>query len=318
MKTMKDLMEKYIYIKGDLCSKATIKLYRNSLGYLVAHFGADRSIDTLGYFEMIEWRKWLATCTRFDGHPYIKERDKKLSAHTIRRIMSDAGIFFNWLILIDKIAKSPLQGVKKPKAQDIPQKAISPEGYKRLLSASAEPVVSKHSLVSIYAARNPAIISFLASTGCRVGGLCSATLSELDLDGGRIGVVEKGYGGGKHRFAFLSEESVNYIHEWLKVRPDCTHDYLFCSIEGKPENRPITDRAVRQMISRTAKRAGIKEPYNPHSLRHRAAREWLKNGADLATVSQLLGHASIEVTAKHYARFEVNELHDAHKKFLWA
>ncbi len=69
------------------------------------------------------------------------------------------------------------------------------------------------------------------------------------------------------------------------------------------------------MLRRLAKRAGVEERVNPHAFRHGFAREYLKNGGDLASVSNLLGHSQITLTAANYAVFLVKEHWDKHKQF---
>ncbi len=69
------------------------------------------------------------------------------------------------------------------------------------------------------------------------------------------------------------------------------------------------------MLERTAQRAQLRGRFNPHAFRHAFARDMLDNGADLATVSQLLGHRSIETTARFYARWSDEELHRKHQRF---
>ena len=71
------------------------------------------------------------------------------------------------------------------------------------------------------------------------------------------------------------------------------------------------------MLKRLAKRAGVNGRFNPHAFRHGWARGALKNGADLGTVSQILGHSSIQVTAEFYARWADEELAQRHQKFSW-
>ena len=68
------------------------------------------------------------------------------------------------------------------------------------------------------------------------------------------------------------------------------------------------------MLKRRAKQAGVKGHVNPHSFRHAFARDYILSGGDLATLSQLMGHSSILVTKKYYARFNVKELQEKHAR----
>jgi integrase/recombinase XerD len=62
------------------------------------------------------------------------------------------------------------------------------------------------------------------------------------------------------------------------------------------------------MLKRRAKEAGIEGPVNPHGFRHFFAREFLLSGGDLATLADLMGHSSVEVTRNSYAIFTEREL----------
>jgi hypothetical protein len=68
------------------------------------------------------------------------------------------------------------------------------------------------------------------------------------------------------------------------------------------------------MLKRRAKRAGVQGRVNPHAFRHAFAREHIKNGGDLATLSQLMGHASVEITKANYAIFTMQELQEKHRR----
>lgn len=71
-----------------------------------------------------------------------------------------------------------------------------------------------------------------------------------------------------------------------------------------------------QMLRRLTKRAEVEGRVNPHVFRHGFAREYLKNGGDLASASNLLGHSQVTVTAANYAAFLVEEHQDKHKQFI--
>ncbi|MCJ7824630.1 MAG: site-specific integrase, partial [Anaerolineales bacterium] len=87
---------------------------------------------------------------------------------------------------------------------------------------------------------------------------------------------------------------------------------LFTSLE---DGRPMNPNSVLQMLRRLGRRAGVEGRVNPHAFRHGFAREYLRNGGDLASVSDLLGHSQITVTKANYAVFLVEEHRDKHEAF---
>ncbi len=134
------------------------------------------------------------------------------------------------------------------------------------------------------------------------------------LENRRALVYEKGRGGRKKaQYVYFSEYTKGAIEEYLRVRPESGSDRLFVSKRGGD----MTPRAVYQVLKRLAGKAGVRGRFNPHAFRHGWAREALRNGADLGTVSDILGHSSIEVTKKFYARWADDELRERHDRFTW-
>jgi len=77
----------------------------------------------------------------------------------------------------------------------------------------------------------------------------------------------------------------------------------------------MNPNSVIQMLRRLKRRAGIQGRVNPHAFRHAFAREYIMNGGDLASVSQLMGHTQIAVTKMFYAVFRAEELREKHREF---
>ncbi len=303
--SLRQAFDAYIQAQSRLLSPQTIRVYKQSLRYLLQRIGEDTTLEEITKSDMLQWRDSLFA--------------KKLSVHTIRRIHGDAATFFNWMVAIGLIARSPMAGVKKPVAPDTGPKAISLADFQRLLAEAGKYRGNKWRHAAAYKARNTAIVLFLASTGCRVGGLCSARLGTLQIfDGGaQVDVTEKGRGGGKVRTVYLSETAALALLDWLDHRPETGHDIIFVTLEGKNKGLPVKPVSIRKLFDRLGERAGIEGRVNPHAFRHACAREWLRAGADLQTVSQLLGHSDIRTTSKFYARWSNTELRDSHGRVDW-
>jgi integrase/recombinase XerD len=154
-----------------------------------------------------------------------------------------------------------------------------------------------------------ALCWFLYSTACRVGGLVGLTLADLDLDRGRARVCEKG---NKTRSVFLMPEAVEALRAWLPGRAVTAGDpqhalkgqgHVFLGQRG-----PLTTSGVYQILKRLAARAGVPAGWNPHNWRHRRLRDLQAAGMPLGLVSQIAGHASVEVTAGIYGWLSPDEL----------
>jgi len=165
--------------------------------------------------------------------------------------------------------------------------------------------------------RDKAILEFLFSTGLRLSELCNLK-RYLDFGRGEITVRGKGE---KLRVVFVSEGSAKTIKAYLDKRPDA-EEWLFVSLSKVPKGSKktakvigkITPRAVQRLVDKYARQAGIGERVSPHKLRHLFATDLLRNGADLRSVQEMLGHSSI-TTTQIYTHITNKELKDIHKNF---
>ena len=156
--------------------------------------------------------------------------------------------------------------------------------------------------------RDMAIMELLFSTGLRVAELCSLD-SDLDLSRDEFSIRGKG---DKVRVVFLSSAAKEAIRVYLKAREDM-EEALFVDGRAKLLHR-ITPRDVQRHLKSYAARAGITKKVSPHTLRHVFATDLLSNGADIRSVQQLLGHASINTT-QIYTHITDSHLREIHKKF---
>jgi integrase/recombinase XerD len=143
--------------------------------------------------------------------------------------------------------------------------------------------------------RHRAIAMVMYGAGLRISEALALEVSDID---GPRGVIQVRHGkGNKAREAKLSQSLYQWLREfWRWERPPLP--YLFAS---KKTQKPPAARTVRYAIADAAKRAGIKKHVTPHVLRHSFATHLLEEGTDVRIVSVLLGHASIQSTAR-YAR----------------
>ncbi len=158
--------------------------------------------------------------------------------------------------------------------------------------------------------RDTAILEMLFSTGLRVSELCAL---DTDLDLARDSFSVRGKGE-KVRVVFLSDAAKSAVVAYLKARKDMA-DALFVNIPtGTQIPSRLTPRSIERIIKRAATKAGITKKVTPHVLRHSFATDLLSNGADIRSVQQLLGHASINTT-QIYTHVTDTHLHEIHKKY---
>ena len=145
--------------------------------------------------------------------------------------------------------------------------------------------------------RDRAIVETAYAAGLRISELASAVLPDLDLRRGELRVIGKGR---KERVGLLGGPAQDalacYLEDGRPVLRDSAREgdsgALFLNASGAP----LSVRGMRDRIDRLARRAGLPEGVSPHTLRHSFASHMLDGGADLRTVQELLGHASLATT----------------------
>lgn len=178
----------------------------------------------------------------------------------------------------------------------------------------AQPLKSKNP--DIIKLRDRAILETLFSTGLRVSELVALKRSQVHGSSDEVSVRGKGR---KVRVVFLSPSARQWMQRYAEHRKDNTpflfirHDRAAKSFVAE-EGAPLTARSVERMISRYAQLAGISKPVTPHTMRHSYATDLLMNGADVRSVQELLGHASI-TTTQVYTHVTNQHLHDVHRAF---
>lgn len=281
-------------------SPRTIDWYRDKLKPLYRDLG-EREVSEISIDDLRALRTRLLQRTeRFADHPTIPTRPGGLSPATVNDHIRATRRFFNWLVEEGILDHSPAARLGYVREDDREPKAIAPDDIVKILKAAQES-----------STRDYALVRFLASTGCRLGGLVTLTLDRLDIENRRAIVIEKFRGGNRARVVYFDEETARALRAWLEDRGEAQDDHVFLSLEG----RPLTGSGVYQLLQRLAERGGVKGRFNPHSFRHAFARRLLKQGASLNLVGQLMGHRDVNTTSRYYARWADGELKQFYDRF---
>lgn len=207
---------------------------------------------------------------------------------------------------IEAISPEKIELAKLPERQiDL----ITPAELNRLLRAPCEAYAKESDEnKKLNYLRDSAILELLFSTGLRVSELCALN-SDIDLSRDELSVRGKGE---KVRVVFISSAAKEAVRDYLKARKDM-EEALF--VDGRADAlHRITPRDVQRHLKTYVARAGITNVVTPHTLRHAFATDLLSNGADIRSVQQLLGHASINTT-QIYTHITDTHLKEIHKKF---
>jgi site-specific recombinase XerD len=166
--------------------------------------------------------------------------------------------------------------------------------------------------------RDRAILETLFSTGLRVSELTSLNRDQVDLKRQEFMVRGKGR---KPRIVFLSDRCVEWLERYLAIRQDNWQPIFINTGRCRSgetlnlhEKKRLTEVSIQNIIRKTTRQAGIIKKVTPHTLRHSFATNLLFQGADLRSVQDLLGHASI-TTTQIYTHLTNKKLREVHKKF---
>lgn len=205
--------------------------------------------------------------------------------------------FCAWLIENGYLAADPTTGISRPRKADALPVAFTDEQLAAILAAVSSPDPDAR---APWPVRDRALVITLAGTGVRASELCGLTIG--DVTTGQDPSLRVHGKGGKTRVVPLSPTVVESVEAYLQDRLERfpgqpaprAEDPLFVTYSGTP----LTRGALKQYVYRWLLRAGVPRPDGEavHAFRHTFATGLIHNGADLASVRQLLGHASIAST----------------------
>jgi integrase/recombinase XerD len=150
--------------------------------------------------------------------------------------------------------------------------------------------------------RDAAIIALMYSCGLRREEVVSLSLASYDSESGQLVVHGKR---NKERTAYLVNGAADAMADWLKIR-GYVDDPLFCAINkgGRLDpGKAMSPQAVYNLLAKRAGLSGVKD-FSPHDIRRTFVSDLLDAGADIATVSKMAGHASVNTTARYDRRPE--------------
>ena len=207
------------------------------------------------------------------------KENRKIANTTLESMRLTFVALFGWLENEDYIVKSPMRKIPPIKKDTQPEKAFTQDEIEKL-KFGAE---SK---------RDKAIITFLASTCCRISELCEASLSDVNFDRREVLVHGKG---NKDRIVYLDEIATYYLREYLNSRTDSC-EALFVTTKGQPKR--VKKNSVERLFARLGEKTGI-ENVHPHRFRSSQITNLLRKGMPIQLVQNLAGHSQINTTERY-------------------
>ena len=276
-------------------SPATVAAYRREVERFLRSTGTEdpRSVQTAAV------RRYLASLAQ-----------EGLGPRSVNRAMSAIRSFYRFLRRYDADTPDPTAGLRGLRADSrLPVFLFEDETAALLdsaasLGSAAVPPVTADGLTAV---RDAALLEFLYATGCRVAEAAALRLDDVQLEARTALVTGKG---GKQRLVYLTESAARSLRTYLRDR-----------FAAHPESRSVpavflnrrggalSDRGMRLAVSRYRHQVG--KPVSPHTFRHSFATHLLNGGADIRTVQELLGHASLSTT-QVYTHTSVDRLRDVY------
>ncbi len=229
---------------------------------------------------------------------------KDISPVSIARYLSTLKSFHKFLLREKITSTDPSDLIETPKLeQKIPVYLTLSEVSKVLKSSN---------LKKIQGIRDRAILELMYAAGLRVSELVMIKFSDINLEVGFIKCKGKG---SKERIVPIGKAAIHFVNKYIiKARDKLLNKrvsiYLFIAQGGHRLSR----QSVWKMIKKVVRLAGIKKKVSPHTLRHSFATHLLEGGADLRSVQEMLGHASI-TTTQIYTHVNETRLRNIHKEF---
>ena len=219
---------------------------------------------------------------REDVRKYLKYLDDcKLKNSTIARRISAIRSFYNYLLSNGVVENNIFNNVRNPKLE---KKLPNYLSYEELAI-----ILDNIDMSTEIGVRNRLIIEMFYATGCRVSELINIKMSDINTTNKSIKIMGKG---SKERIVYYGEYAEYYLNKYLNTGFNKGSKYLF--LNDKREKFSIQE--VEQVIHKLIEHLAIKTHVTPHTLRHTFATHLLNNGADIKSVQELLGHASLNTT----------------------
>ncbi|MCX4362809.1 MAG: tyrosine-type recombinase/integrase [Clostridia bacterium] len=216
---------------------------------------------------------------------------KKLKDSSVRRKIITLKTFYNYMLETDLIDTSPFKKLRFKFKQErkLPKTLPISDVTKILKCFDIDPAAFTSFTQKQYT-RDAALIDLLISTGIRIGEAVAITLNDISVAEHTLLIHGKGR---KQRLVYISSPITwERLKALIKQRSDADNTYLFVNRYGKP----ISIHGIEDIYKKYAKKAQINAKSTPHYLRHTFATNLLANGADLRSVQEILGHASVSTT----------------------
>ena len=229
----------------------------------------------------------------------VHVHDRGLTGTTMSRKLSSLSSFFKFLCREGHLQNNVAKSIPAPKKENYLPSFLSVDDIFRLLE-----LPETNTLIG---ARDRAILEVFYSTGMRISELVTLQLDFINRENQKVRVLGKGK---KERWLPLGGKAIAALDAYLsrreilirKMKPEPLPSAVFLNTRGNG----LTTRGVRKIVGKYLDQL-VSGRHSPHSIRHSFATHLLEGGADLRTIQEMLGHASLSTTQK-YTHLTVDRL----------
>lgn len=249
------------------CAPNTVKNYLNIVKHFVVWL--DVPVESVTH----------ATVSRYIDHLMVKRKKPK----TVNCHVNGISRFYHYLredegmAITNPVRRSHIQKMPRPLPRHLREEQV--EDFFKVVKGY----------------RDKAMFMLMLRCGLRVEEVANLTMGVIDAKR-RTLLVEDGKGA-KDRIVYMSNDALQALAAYLKVRPVSRTRKIFLSEKGDSKGQPISIRGIQRRMERYARKAKIK--VSCHHLRHTMATQMLNADADLCTIQDLLGHSNVKTTQRY-------------------
>ncbi|RKQ37158.1 tyrosine recombinase XerC [Kocuria tytonis] len=267
----------------------------------LSHWMQENGIDAPDLLDRDALRGWLA-----------RRHERGLARSSVSRGIAAVHTFFRWAVDTQGLRHDPAAGLRGPRpARHLPD-VVGAAALGDMLDGLADHALGEHEEKrgAALAARDWALVELLYATGARIGELVSLDRAHVDPTDHVLTVTGKG---NKQRRVPYGDRAGEALALWGHRRAVLAGadagDAVFVGARGAR----IDARVARRVVAAALGSIPDTSARGPHSLRHSAATHLLDGGADLRTVQELLGHATV-ATTQIYTHVSVERIRRAYSQ----
>lgn len=284
--TLKEAFVRYLEAEKKYSSH-TVLAYVKDIDAFMSFCKEQYEVDDVKEVSYVFIRSWIVSLV-----------SAGISNRSVNRKISSLNAYFKFLLRIKAVSVNPLakhKALKVERKAEVPFSEKEMENVLELLNEDSQ---------TFEGSRNKLIVELFYATGIRRSELIHIKLSDVDLNAKTLKVLGKR---NKERIVPLLDTVLDTLRLYLSFREELIISEGECYLLTHETGVKVSETFVYRLINNYFSKASFKVKRSPHVLRHTFATHLLNSGADLNSVKELLGHASLAST-QHYTHTSIAEL----------